>query len=72
MGEPESTIQSDRQTLQEIFVSVTGETAITDRQNQETHKKVISPTESDSTLEQPYTDPTADGLEDAIGDPELE
>jgi hypothetical protein len=74
MTERESTVQRDRQTLQEIFVSVTGETVITDRQHEETHKKVISLTESDSSADEQRFDagPTANGLKDAIGDPQPE
>lgn len=49
MAESESQVQRERQKLQGIFRSVTGETVITDRQDQETHKKVNNLTESDSS-----------------------
>lgn len=74
MREQEPTDQRDHQALRDIFVSVTGETEITDRQNPETHKKVISLTESDSSSgeQRSDTDPATNGLKDPVGDSESE
>lgn len=69
MPECESTGRDDCEKLREIFVSVTGETDITDRQDRETVKKVIDITRSPSREQRPDTGPRATGLTDAIGDP---
>ena len=63
-----------QQRLNEIFRTVTGETDLTDPQDRSTQKKVIDVTGSNSSLEErhPDTDPEANGLDDAIGDPEPE
>lgn len=70
MTERESTVERDRQKLQDIFVSVTGETVITDRQDQETDKKVIDLRESEAppSDQRVDTDSAGNGLKDAIGD----
>lgn len=70
MTEPESTVERDCQKLQDIFVSVTGETVITDRQDQRTEKKVINLRESDvpPSDQRVDTDSAENGLKDAIGD----
>lgn len=71
MSDQESTNKRDEQTLQELFIDVTGETEVTNRQNEEVQKEVVSSPESDSksTVEQIDIDPKANGFEDAIGDP---
>jgi len=63
-----------QQRLNEIFRTVTGETDLADPQDRSTQKKVIDVTGSNSSLEErrPDTDPEANGLDDAIGDPETE
>lgn len=74
MDDHESTTQRDHQSLQEIFISVTGETVITDRQDRERHKKVIGLTEGNSPPgdRRFNADSTANRLEDVSSDPELE
>lgn len=69
MTERESTDERDRQKLQDIFVSVTGETVVTERQDRETDKKAIEIRESElpPSDQRVGTDSAGNGLEDAIG-----
>lgn len=57
--------------LQEIFVSVTGEISLVDRQEKTRKKKVINATGAEALGETRFDGaPAADGLEDTIDDPE--
>ncbi len=74
MRERDSTPGEEQQRLNEIFHTVTGETDLADPRDRSTQKKVIGVTGSNSSLEErrPDTAPEANGLDDAIGDPEPE
>lgn len=70
MTERESIDERNRQKLQDIFVSVTGETVVTDQQDQETDKHAINIRDSElpPSEQRVDTDSAENGLEDAIGD----
>jgi hypothetical protein len=72
MADSEQTSPTDSKELQEIFVSVTGETVVTLPQDQGPGRGVINTTHagSSSDPDQFRSDPAADALEDAIGQPE--
>lgn len=74
MRERDPTPGEEQRRLNELFRTVTGETDLTDPQDRSAQKKVIDVTGSNSSLEErrPDTDPEANGLDDAIGDPDPE
>lgn len=74
MCERDRTPGEKQQRLNQIFRTVTGEADLTDPQDRSAQKKVIDITGSNSPLKEkrPDADPEANGLDDAIGDPEPE
>jgi len=72
--ERDPTPGEEQQRLDDTFQAVTGETGLTDLRDRSTQKKVIDVAGSNSSLEERRLDtaPEANGLDDAIGDPEPE